>query len=517
MHSFIDRIATATQKEQNYVYTISPTKDSTMSPMGSIENAGNSELSVAEEKTEDVQLSQEFSIEKAKKMPTFKAKYKIQKKIPVSSARTYKVEEIPYHAPSEFYMIGFRYFTGFQHHADFYKRAPCEPLIPYFAQHKIYPAVSWEKKPKPERNTIFQTIFTPQSTILHTDSMYVWCVDQYCNFLFAPEDQQDFADNRFKVKHGDICALYTSTDIKVVGTTDAFLMKRYPARLGGMIRFSQEKNKWIIDNDSSYCFFREDGKTISNGLHVKWHILLDQLLRAYGVNTSQVLYHDIIQSRKMDHWIFRNIVLRSQISVHRKAALKAPLQFSSQNKLLGLFQDVNLLEFLLTGFDLNIYLLTEGKLSLDIIKLDNVNIKGLSEQLIHEHRLYCEVSVLDIHGLPTNTWWSNTHKTSLSSIKEETNQYVWDLNDAKNHCEFYIASKKLEVIQIIVKCHRIRSNVALQEDETIAQFVAPISLLFNRNKLDEHYILEGTALTEESHGNPILHYNVIFETHFSKK
>lgn len=103
---------------------------------------------------------------------------------------------------------------------------------------------------------------------LDPNQRYLWVVDPNGNMLIAPENQPGFGR---VVKHGDL-------------TPGPNGESRGPARGGGELNYNNDNNTWVMDNNSSYTFAREDG-TVSNGDNLN---AAHDLLTQSGTDTSNI-------------------------------------------------------------------------------------------------------------------------------------------------------------------------------------------------------------------------------------
>ncbi|KAL9644917.1 hypothetical protein ABK040_005397 [Willaertia magna] len=377
-------------------------------------------------------------------------------------------------------------------------------FLSFYLTKGYFPETKWKLIENYEEH--LQNLFTKNDILLKKDHNYMWVIDENFNFIFAPEYQEDFALNRNRVKHGDL----TATGKVLIGSLDNVTMGRLPARMGGEFRYTDKNNCWRIDNDSSYCFFREDNLIISNTNHVKWQSHVDLLLRGFGINTTEIIWLDLVQSRKLDSFIVQRIS-KQYVRLKRTSEKEQALKKISNTNLVNLFKGVNVMDVLFGAFGINCYLLTTGKLIVNIIEANNLPKIDLLN-LQHAYS-FCCLQLKGCEMLEENKyWWERSYQTKKidrdqnPKFNEQFKLYVSSLDSQVLDMKIYhnkhglmdilIGECQLEldglpeneevmvVIPLTTKQRALgffRGNRQQQDDSSPTSFVAPVYTAHNSN------------------------------------
>nr|CAG4714692.1 unnamed protein product [Naegleria fowleri] len=259
-----------------------------------------------------------------------------------------------------------------------------------------------------QNDNILKRLFSKDKSILNKEANYIWVIDANFNFVFAPEHQVDFALQRVRVKHGDLTA---SGYVALVGNIDTLTVGRLPARMGGEFRFDKSKGTWRIDNDSSYCFFREDNLIISNTANIKWQFMTELLLRALGIVTNDILWLDLVQSRRLDSFIVQKIsktFVRMKKEEEKETAMS---DVSRKFALVNLFRGVNLLDIVFEAFGAKSFFCTTGKLLVEIVEA--LNLPHLDVFKLQHAHSYCKVGLRGCETIEHRNWWDKYYTTAI--------------------------------------------------------------------------------------------------------
>jgi len=419
---------------------------------------------------------------------------KIITNIPCTTAITYHIHELPYHMPPEIYKFTFlqngnvriakrkktwRSLSSSVGGAGFGGRSFSlsdtgnGDFLQYFLDNKMYPKVDfsvfseeishrdifnlrnygadidWDNQGAnltvyEHKNTGGRFKRKKKSFLLNRSVKWLWTLNCDCELVFCPEKQLRSSDTRNEVKHGDMVASQ-----RHIGSVDHIISGRGPARMGGEFYFDSKRGKWCINNDSSYCFFRQDKVILSNGRGFKWQNYIDMLFRAFGIDTSELRWIDKVQCRQLDGYIVQNVAFRYQR--HRNKTLKqfaldqvSQLQKSEEFQIVKHFKDVNMADLFLGAFGADILFLTEGKLELNIIK--GVNIPAASKILELEYpKRYCKIRLMGCERIIQDKWWNKVEQTQSIECKAEDTVF-WH----SPKYEFYVTSHQIEVIAVDV-------------------------------------------------------------------
>jgi hypothetical protein len=243
-----------------------------------------------------------------------------------------------------------------------------------------------------------------QFTFLDPSVNYLWILDSNLSFVLAPERQELFALDRVKCKHGDLTSLAGKY---LLGSVDNLTTARGPARMGGELKYDYTKQKWVIDNDSSYSFFRDDRRVLSNASGVKWQEYITKLFRTWHIDVDDIEFLDLVQSRKLDSFIVQ----------------KLSHGYS---------------KFLRTGaVGANVFFLTEGKLHVQI--LDTRHVSSLVRYSMTEPHIYCKVNMKGSESLKQTAWWKKPQRTT--SCKSRAPK--WD-----ETLDVYVTDSRTQVLEI---------------------------------------------------------------------
>jgi hypothetical protein len=273
--------------------------------------------------------------------------------------------------------------------------------------------------------------------ILRKNRNYVWVIDTDCNFIFCDDKQDNFAMNRNSVKHGDL----TATGTYLLGSVENMSAGRGPARMGGEFKWNISKKTWTIDNDSSYCFFRDDNLVISNTLKVKWQNYVNKLLRSFGIETDDIIWLDLVKSRKLDSFVVQKISLaykKYSRGVDTETVLKQ--NANQKSKLINLFRGVNLLSIVFGAFGAQVFFMTEGLLNVKIIEAKNLPNPGVLK--LTSSNPYVELSIRGCDKTMDEVWWKKSQKTSVLS---RTQTPIWN-----ETLQMYVTSHQVEIIDFCV-------------------------------------------------------------------
>lgn len=145
------------------------------------------------------------------------------------------------------------------------------------------PLVSLQKNPETATKAVMEKSIPAGKP--KVDNHYLWILTDDLTFYYAPKFQLNHNPNRQEIKHRDLAVPSSEAG----GATVV-----WPARMGGEFWFDAALNRWVIDNDSSYCFpnVREDGNFDAlRSEHLTRHV--KELLVEYGFFSEA----DIAQSK----------------------------------------------------------------------------------------------------------------------------------------------------------------------------------------------------------------------------
>ncbi|KAL0478314.1 hypothetical protein AKO1_008587 [Acrasis kona] len=411
-------------------------------------------------------------------MKSTRAVEKVKKHMPPSSAVTYSAGELPYHNTP----IIFKIDAGVNNEPKLYSRVNTwgesnEDFLAYYKSHGTYPETVWkEYDTNAEGNSIKNAdidlfsligqtmtnsvtslmdggsinqeenksdIQTPRdifvgSCVLDKKTNYLWILDSNLSFVYAPERQNSFADGRIKCKHGD---LTSSAGKYQLGSVANLTTGRGPARMGGEFKFNKSKNKWVIDNDSSYSFFRDDKRVISNTRGVKWTNILSSLFTSWNIDLENIVWLDLVQSRKLDSFIVQHIS-HGYSRMLRHGEMRNGLELMGvKHKYLKIFNNVNVLELLMGAFGANVFFLTQGLLKVQILEAKNINnlFRGFG---VLSHYIYCSAAMKGSDGIYSKEWWKSPQRTT--SVNSHHSQWNQELN-------VYVTDRRTQVLEIQLK------------------------------------------------------------------
>ncbi|KAG2388611.1 hypothetical protein C9374_000050 [Naegleria lovaniensis] len=344
-----------------------------------------------------------------------------------------------------------------------------------------------------------------QSTLLNKDANYIWVMDANFNFIFAPEHQVDFALQRVRVKHGDLTA---SGHVSLVGNIDTLTVGRLPARMGGEFRFDKSKGTWRIDNDSSYCFFREDNLIISNTAKIKWQLMAELLLRSFGIVTNDILWLDLVQSRRLDSFIVQKIsktFVRMRKEEEKETAMS---DVSRKFALVNLFRGVNLLDIVFEAFGAKSFFCTSGKLLVEIVEALNLPHLDIFK-LQHAHS-YCKVGLRGCETIEHRNWWDKYYTTAIQKrnqnpqFNEKFTLYVTSMD--VQILDLKVFHSKLGVMPILLgECELELSELNFDEFDELDLY---LPLVVPKGVLSLHSLTSSSNSREEQ-DDPYDRMNVV--------
>ncbi len=293
-----------------------------------------------------------------------------------------------------------------------------------------------------------QNIFNSQLTlnggnsILEKGRMYIWAVDTECNFIFCPRKQHYFSPNRNLVNHLDLAYIKTGNSNLRTGTCGYL-------RIGGNIKWYCDNNIWIIDNDSSYCFLRKDGNTISNSNRIIWKYYINKLLRSLGVKTSDVLWLDLAISPKVNSFITRKIQMA--YGMYLKS-----LPFHNSNnilktdsyKLTNLLGSMDILSNILSAFGAQVYFITEGSINIRIIEANNLFHPGCMEANCINP--YVQITLIVCNSYSDELCLKRSVKTSCLS---KTQNPLWN-----ETVTLHVSNQEMEVLDFLIFHKQLNEN-----------------------------------------------------------
>lgn len=457
---------------------------------------------------------------------------KIVDDVPCTNATTYHIRELPYHSPPEIYKFslskegksvllqrkntwkhdnltqvskggkGGNGVTGIvggiaEELDDFHS---------YYTKHRMYPKVeykllknasltdifhsnhrnnlNWEK-----RNLILKknNFVKNKYCFLNPSIKWLWVLNMHCEFIFCPEVQLGSSETRNDVKHGDMVASQRN-----IGSVDHLISGRGPARMGGEIYYDEQSSKWCINNDSSYCFFRQDKQVLSNGRGFKWHDYINALLlHVFGIDTNDILWIDRVQSRQLDGYIIQNVAFRFQRYKNKQIKLSALEQVSVQQQseeyeMVKHFKDVNLASLMLGAFGVDALFLTEGKLKVRVLQGENI---PYVKQVLEYPNRYCKLKLMGCEEVIRDKWWYKSETTK--SIPSPPNI---DIYWHSQEFTFYVTSYHIEVLVI---------DIYQEPEHKLGSCLIEIRNLIPNQKINEWYPIIVSNEGNPSNGNKV--------------
>jgi hypothetical protein len=209
--------------------------------------------------------------------------------------------------------------------------------------------------------------------------------------------------------------------------------------MGGEFKYNKSKGKWVIDNDSSYSFFRDDKRVLSNASGVNWQGIISSLFKSWNVDLQDVIWLDLVQSRKLDSFIVQKISHGYSRMLREGEMETAFKQMGIRHKYLKLFSGVNFLEMMLGAFGANVFFLTQGKLSVEIVETKNID--SLMRFNVTDPHLYCKVSMKGSEGLKHYQWWTRPQRTSSKKSRDPK----WD-----DKLDVYVTDRVSQVLEVVL-------------------------------------------------------------------
>jgi hypothetical protein len=262
----------------------------------------------------------------------------------------------------------------------------------------------------------------------------------------------------------------------------------------GELKWSAKREKWAIDNDSSYSFFREDHRVLSNSNGIKWQNLINRLFRAFGINTDSLVWLDLVESRKLNSFVVQKISHAYKTVTRQTEQAEAMREFGtryryeffrifSNSRFLSLFQGANLLNILTGAFGANCFFMTEGETfsilfvntRTGVIKLTFVearNLPTLDLLGLIQPNPYCIASLKGCDSM-LETWWAKPQVIPhvYRTPHPEFNKTV----------DVYVTSRHIEILEINVMNKHEKTNLT---DEMLGVCNVELDMLEPNKEVD---------------------------------
>jgi hypothetical protein len=116
--------------------------------------------------------------------------------------------------------------------------------------------------------------------VLKQGEIYLWVIDDQYRLIVARERKWH---GRW-LKHGDIFIRQEKEQ-----------PHRPPACMGGEMNYDYELDQWVLDNNSSYSFYRTDNREYSYCGIQFWFYMVQNIMYMYHFNFRAMMYFDHIK------------------------------------------------------------------------------------------------------------------------------------------------------------------------------------------------------------------------------
>ncbi|KAL0480308.1 Mat89B [Acrasis kona] len=302
---------------------------------------------------------------------------------------------------------------------------------------------------------ILMNIFS-KSSILDVRLRYLWVLDGNLNFVFAPSKQIDFSVNRDKVNHGDL----VSQHCLKLGSIETLIGGRRPATLGGELFFDIDNEQWIMNNDSSYCFFRDDDKVICNSQGCDWQELLKEYFRSQGIVTGYLMWADLVNTKSLDTFFVQKVSKNYKRLYRTYWKNTANKELEQRHHLLPLFNQVNMMEFLMGAFGADVFFMTRGVLNVEVLRVNGIH------SMYESIKFKCDIRGAESSVTAVDDWW---YRPKLLQLTTPINK--------NNSTSLHVTNPNTEYLRI--DCHG--TNFPL--DDSLGQVEFELAALRMNEKL----------------------------------